>query len=109
LNSVLACACMAFSFLPFSAMAETELTYGSFLSSSHNVMKNAIVPFATAVEKESNGELRIRVLGDATVVSGPQSAKGLRNGVVDMAAISPIYDPSQTPLTAAITLLPTEG
>ncbi len=87
-----------------TARADT-LTYGTYLSATHNIVTQALEPYFKTVKEQTGGDLEFRMFTDSTVVGGPDAIKGVRAGLVDMAFIIPAYDPALMPATATFSQL----
>lgn len=81
------------------------LTYGTYLSATHNINKEAVAPYFKAVKKATDGSLTFHLFSDGTVVGGSNATKGVRDGIVDMALIIPAYSPELLPVTATFAQL----
>lgn len=81
------------------------LTYGTYLSATHNINTDALEPYFAAVKKDTGGALDFHLFSDSTVVGGSNATKGVRDGIVDMALIIPGYSPELLPTTASFAQL----
>ena len=100
-------ATLAMGTLAFAPAAHAEqLTYGTYLKGSHNIIVDAIKPYMDEVTKKTNNSLTFKLLTDGTVVGATTAAKSVQQGLVDMGTILPIYVSSTFPMTALLTSLP---
>lgn len=88
---------LAFALSVFAASslrAETVLTFSSWIPLSHGLNVNLYVPWAEAVEKASNGEIKVRFLPKA--VAAPDAHfDAVRTGQADIAFGTHGYSPQQ--------------
>ena len=66
------------------ALAQTELTYSSWIPWTHPVNLNIYIPWMEAIEKESNGRIKFKRL-PKPVASPPAHLDAVRSGQVDVA------------------------
>jgi len=83
-----------------------QLSYGTYLKSTHNIIKDGIKPYFDEITQKTNGSVTFKYLTDGTVVGATTTAKGVQQGLVDMGIIIPIYASSTLPMTALFTSLP---
>ena len=102
-----ALATLAIGAMAFSPSANAEqLTYGTYLKASHNIIVDAIKPYFDEVTQKTNNSLTFKIFADGTVVGATTAAKSVQQGLVDMATILPIYIPSTFPMTSLLSSLP---
>ncbi|GAB3673675.1 C4-dicarboxylate TRAP transporter substrate-binding protein [Salinisphaera aquimarina] len=82
--------------------AAERFVYGSYVPRSHTFHTAGLEPYFEAVRKDSDGEMRFRLLSDGTVVDASNTLTGIRNGTVDMGLIVDVYIPSTLPTEATI-------
>ena len=86
-----------------AALAETTLTLSSWLPPSHPIVANMIKPWAEAVESETNGNVKIRILSKA-LGAPPAHFDLAKDGVADITYGVHGYQPGRFLLTKAIEL-----
>lgn len=72
------------------AMAK-EYIYGSWVSAKHGVNADALVPMFKAMEKESNGALKWKMLAGGQVVSARSTLAGIRDQIVDAGLVIQVF------------------
>jgi len=90
-----------------SAAAQSELTMSSWLPPTHTLNVNFLTPWAEAVEAETEGRVKVRLL--TKPVTNPQGHfDAVRNGLADVAFISHAYYPGRFEL-ANFSVFPFSG
>lgn len=90
-----------------SAAAQTELTVSSWLPPTHTLNTNFLTPWAEAVEKETDGRVKVRLL--TKPVTNPQGHfDAVRNGLADVTFVSHAYYPGRFEL-ANFSVFPFSG
>lgn len=82
--------------------AAERFVYGSYVPRSHTFHTAGLEPYFEAVGKDSDGQMRFRLLSDGTVVDASNTLTGIRNGTVDMGLIVDVYIPSTLPTEATL-------
>ena len=100
--SILAICAVAFS----PSVNAEQLTYGTYFKATHNIISGAVKPYLDEITQKTNNSLTFKILADGTVVGASNAAKGVQQGLVDMATILPLYVSSNFPMTALLSSLP---
>ena len=88
---------------PAWAQAAVTLTYASN-GPEQSVRGYAEKLFLDEIEKQSNGQIKVTPFWSNTLVSGPETLKGIADGVVDMGFINANFYPKALPYGNAIAL-----
>lgn len=98
--------CTLLSLLSFSAQAaEVTLKVHHFLPKQAPAHKNFIIPWKKAVEKESNGRIKVKVYaGMALGGKAPNLIDQVKDGFVDVVWTLPAYTPGRFPAVSAFEL-----
>ena len=88
---------------PASAQKVVELTYSSWLPSTHPLMADFMLPWGQQVEKATEGRIKVNFLPKA-ITNPPGHYDAVKNGVVDLAFISHSYYPGRFDLMKVATL-----
>jgi len=83
-----------------------QLSYGTYLKSTHNIVQDAVKPYLDEITEKTNGSVTFKYFTDGTVVSATTAAKGVQQGLIDMGMILPLYAGSTMPMTAIFSNLP---
>jgi len=102
---ILPAAIIALAALGASAHA-VQLSYGTYLKSTHNIVQDAVKPYLEGITQETNGSLTFKYLTDGTVVSATTAAKAEQQGLIDMGMVIPLYSAAVMPVTALFSNLP---
>lgn len=86
-KNCLAAAALVAALMPMGAKAETTLIYNSFLPRYDEMYQVAVRDFAAAIEKESNGDLKIEI-PDSSLAPSDRQYEMVRDGIADMAIVS---------------------
>src|SRR5690625_4489634 len=90
-----------------TAAAQSELTISSWLPPTHTLNTNFLTPWAEAVEKETDGRVKVRLL--TKPVTNPQGHfDAVRNGLADVTFVSHAYYPGRFEL-ANFSVFPFSG
>jgi TRAP-type C4-dicarboxylate transport system substrate-binding protein len=80
-----------------TASAQTVLTMSSWVGPSHPLTRDVLGGWATAVEKATNGRVKMQMLAKHPVA--PQGTfDGVRDGVMDVSYVTASYTPARHPL-----------
>ena len=80
-----------------TASAQTVLTMSSWVGPSHPLTRDVLGGWATAVEKATNGRVKMHMLAKHPVA--PQGTfDGVRDGVMDVSYVTASYTPARHPL-----------
>lgn len=79
--SLLAAGCVAGSFGAASQAA--EYVYGSWSGPSNPVLAKGVVPYFAAVEKDTGGSMKWKVLAGGQLFGGPPTLAGIRDRIAD--------------------------
>lgn len=80
-----------------SASAQTVLTMSSWVGPSHPLTRDVLGGWAAAVEKATNGRVKMQMLAKHPVA--PQGTfDGVRDGVMDVSYVTASYTPARHPL-----------
>ncbi|MCG8382891.1 MAG: C4-dicarboxylate TRAP transporter substrate-binding protein [Gammaproteobacteria bacterium] len=80
------------------AIAETKVTYGSFVGLSHTANKYGMQPFIENVEKATGGSMKIELHPGGAIASGKATASAIRDGLMDGGLVVALYTPSVFPV-----------
>jgi TRAP-type C4-dicarboxylate transport system substrate-binding protein len=86
---------MAMSFNPVSA--QTVLTMSSWVGPTHPLTRDVLGGWAAAVEKATNGRVKMQMLAKHPVAPGG-TFDGVRDGVMDVSYVTASYTPARHPL-----------
>lgn len=75
------------------------------LSAQHAWWAGTMVPWMERVSELTNGQVEFETFTGGELVSVPDEAEAVENGIIDVALVLPIYQPDQFPM-AEITMLP---
>lgn len=89
--------------VPCMPKAAVTLTYASN-GPEQSVRGYAEKLFLDEIEKQSNGKIKVTAFWSNTLVSGPETLKGIQDGVVDMGFINANFYPKAMPFGNAIAL-----
>ena len=110
LGALTACAVLAVLVLGGAGDRERapDLVYGSWLSAHNPTLAVTMSAYSDAVDKTTDGKVKIRTLAGSQVVTGPESLDATRVGLVDAGHVIASYTPKQLPATYLIfkTLVP---
>ncbi len=81
-------AAIAVMIQPLSAK---ELIYGSWVSAKHGVNKAGLEPFFKAVEKDTGGSVKWKLLAGGQLVSARSTLPGVRDRIVDAGFVIPVF------------------
>ena len=80
-----------------TASAQTVLTMSSWVGPTHPLTRDVLGGWAAAVEKATNGRVKMQMLAKHTVA--PQGTfYGVRDGVMDVSYVTASYTPARHPL-----------
>ncbi|HPU50781.1 MAG TPA: TRAP transporter substrate-binding protein DctP [Burkholderiaceae bacterium] len=79
------------------AIAQTKLTYGSYLPSTHVNNVVGIEPFSKRIEKDTGGKVKIEMLSGGAVAKATASIDSVRDGVVNASMVVDSYVQKQVP------------
>ena len=80
-----------------TASAQTVLTMSSWVGPSHPLTRDVLGGWAAAVEKATNGRVKMQMLAKHPVA--PQGTfDGVRDGVMDVSYVTASYTPARHPL-----------
>jgi TRAP-type transport system periplasmic protein len=98
-------ACLAAAAASWSAAssAQTTLTLSAWHPPTHAVMTHVMVPWAEAVEKETDGRVKVRIL-PKPVAAPPATFDAVKNGLADISYGVHGYSPGRFVLTKAVEL-----
>ncbi len=85
----------AMGFTP--ANAQTVLTMSSWVGPSHPLTRDVLGGWAAAVEKATNGRVKMQMLAKHPVAA-PGTFDGVRDGVMDVSYVTASYTPARHPL-----------
>lgn len=88
-----------------SSHAAERFIYGSYVLRPHTLHVDALEPFFEAVKKDSNGQMRFRLISDGTLVGARNTLTGIGNGTVDMGLVVDVYVPSTLPTQTMLSKL----
>ena len=91
--------------LSATAAAQTKLTYGSYVPSTHVINQDGIVPMAEHLEKASNGALKMELFPGGAIAGGKGAVDQIRDGLVDSGLIVDAYVTRELPTSAMLTEL----
>ena len=80
-----------------SASAQTTLTMSSWVGPSHPLTRDVLGGWAAAVEKATNGRVKLQMLPKAPMAA-PGTFDGVRDGLVDVSYVTASYTPARHPL-----------
>ncbi|MFC1846388.1 TRAP transporter substrate-binding protein, partial [Chloroflexota bacterium] len=86
------------------AATALELSLSYHYASKSAVAKQGLEPWAKMIEDESNGQVKIVLHGDATMVGQKDAYEAVETGLVDMVSFSPEALTGQFPLSEIITM-----
>lgn len=101
--SMLSAASIAMGLGSASALAQTTLTYSSWVPPRHVVISDMVMPWAKEVEKATEGRVKVKLLSKA-VGKPPAHFDIVRKGLADMAMGVHGYTPGRFLLTQAVEL-----
>ena len=79
------------------ASAQTTLTMSSWVGPSHPLTRDVLGGWAAAVEKATNGRVKLQMLPKAPMAA-PGTFDGVRDGLVDVSYVTASYTPARHPL-----------
>jgi len=85
-----------------SAAEARDLVYGAWVSPKHGILVHALPPFFDAVEKQTGGAVKWKLVAGGQLVSGRTTLPGIRDGIIDAGFIIPSYTPKELPGNALI-------
>lgn len=74
-----------------SASSAKEFIYGSWVSPKHGVNKAALLPMFKAVEKDTGGAVKWKMLAGGQVVSARSTLAGIRDRIVDGGLVIQVF------------------
>ncbi len=77
--------------------AQTKLSYGTYLPSTHVNNVAGIEPFAKRIEQETGGKVKIEILSGGAVAKAGAAIDSIRDGVVTASMIVDSYVQKQVP------------
>ena len=77
--------------------AQTTLTMSSWVGPSHPLTRDVLGGWAAAVEKATNGRVKLQMLPKAPMAA-PGTFDGVRDGLVDVSYVTASYTPARHPL-----------
>ncbi len=80
-----------------SVSAQTTLTMSSWVGPSHPLTRDVLGGWAAAVEKATNGRVKLQMLPKAPMAA-PGTFDGVRDGLVDVSYVTASYTPARHPL-----------
>jgi len=80
-----------------SVSAQTTLTMSSWVGPSHPLTRDVLGGWAAAVEKATNGRVKMQMLPKAPMAA-PGTFDGVRDGLVDVSYVTASYTPARHPL-----------
>ena len=80
-----------------TAAAQTKLSYGTYLPSTHVNNVAGIEPFAKRIEQETGGKVKIEILSGGAVAKAGAAIDSIRDGVVTASMIVDSYVQKQVP------------
>lgn len=80
-----------------TASAQTVLTMSSWVGPSHPLTRDVLGGWAAAVEKATNGRVKMQMLAKHPVAA-PGTFDGVRDGVMDVSYVTASYTPARHPL-----------
>ena len=80
--------------------AALELKASHYLPPKHPIVIS-YQAFAKALEKESNGDVKVRIFGGGSLLGAKATVDGVRDGVADIGFVVNTYYPAQFPPWAA--------
>jgi len=83
-----------------------QLSYGTYLKATHNIVQDAVKPYFDEITKKTKGSVTFKYFTDGTVVSATTATKGVQQGLIDMGMVIPLYSGSIMPATATFSNLP---
>ncbi len=101
LGAAVALACLAAA--PVAAQQPTTLKIGTWLPAHHLIPRGIIQPWAEAVERESNGTLRLQLM-DSPIGRPPEYFDYVVNGVIDIGYGVSGHNPGRFTMTQVIDL-----
>jgi len=81
----------ALSITASTAGSAKEFIYGSWVSAKHGVNKAGLVPMFKAVEEETHGAVKWKLLAGGQVVSARSTLAGIRDRIVDAGLVIPVF------------------
>jgi TRAP-type transport system periplasmic protein len=81
----------AISITASTAGSAKEFIYGSWVSAKHGVNKAGLTPMFKAVEKETNGTVKWKLLAGGQVVSARSTLAGIRDRIVDGGLVIQVF------------------
>ncbi|WP_187326886.1 C4-dicarboxylate TRAP transporter substrate-binding protein [Martelella lutilitoris] len=83
------------------AMAK-EITYVTYITPTHPIMKYAYYPYVERIKEQTDGEITIEVYTGGSLGGSKELLPNVRAGVVDSATLVPIYTSADLPTLSAI-------
>ena len=74
-----------------TAVPAKEFVYGSWVSAKHGVNKAGLEPMFKAVEKETNGAVKWKLLAGGQVVRARSTLAGIRDRIVDAGLVIQVF------------------
>ncbi|MBN2060353.1 MAG: TRAP transporter substrate-binding protein [Deltaproteobacteria bacterium] len=79
------------------AAENINLSFSNFFPSNHFVNTEEIPAWIKAIEKATNGQVKITVYSGGTMLTGPQTYDGVVSGICDMGVMPPNWAPGRFP------------
>ncbi len=90
-KSIVVGAALSAAMLMAQPLAAAEFVYGSWVAAKHGVNTAGLEPFFKAVEKDTGGAVKWRLLAGGQLVSARSTLPGVRDRIVDAGLIIPVF------------------
>ena len=75
-----------------SVASAGEYVYGSWIAAKHGVNQDGLLPFFKAVEKETGGSVKWKLLAGGQLVSARSTLPGVRDRIADAGLVIPVFN-----------------
>lgn len=84
-----------------AAMAK-DITYATYITPTHPIMKYAYFPYVERIEQQTGGEVKIKVYTGGSLGGPKELLPNVRNGIIDSGTLVSIYTAADLPTISAL-------
>ena len=88
---IIAGVALAATLVAVQTVSAAEFVYGSWVAAKHGVNTAGLEPFFKAVEKDTGGAVKWRLLAGGQLVSARSTLPGVRDRIVDAGLVIPVF------------------
>lgn len=88
--------------LPGAHAMAREITYATYITPTHPIMKYAYYPYADRIKEQTGGEVEIKVFTGGSLGGSKELLPNVRDGVIDSGTLVPIYTSADLPTLSAV-------